>query len=99
MVLIWRYIKRCLLLVAWVLVPLVAAAAVMAINELFKRPLQKRELLPFAVLGEQAADGAYHADNVGPSLLGGIALIRGGRALDFSTGALPFRAAFSYSSS
>ena len=60
-----------------------AAAAVMAINELFRRPLQKRELLPFAVLGEQAADGAYHADNVGPSLLGGIALIRGGRDLDF----------------
>ena len=60
-----------------------AAAAVMAINELFRRPLEKRALLPFAVLGEQAADGAFHADNVGPSLLGGIALIRGGRALDF----------------
>ncbi|MEL6986553.1 MAG: homoserine kinase [Bacteroidota bacterium] len=60
-----------------------AAGAVMAINELFRRPLQKRALLPFAVLGEQAADGAYHADNVGPSLLGGIALIRGGRSLDF----------------
>jgi len=60
-----------------------AAAAVMAINELFKRPVEKRALLPFAVLGEQAADGAFHADNVGPSLLGGIALIRGGRALDF----------------
>ena len=60
-----------------------AAAAVMAINELLRRPLTKRELLPFAVLGEQVADGAYHADNVAPSLIGGMILIRDNSTLDF----------------
>ena len=59
-----------------------AAAAVMAINEILYRPLEKRELLPFAVLGEQIADGAYHADNVAPSLLGGIIFIRDNETLD-----------------
>jgi len=60
-----------------------AAAGVMLVNELLKRPLQKRELLPFAVLGEQVADGSYHADNVAPSLLGGIIFIRDNASLDF----------------
>lgn len=59
-----------------------AAGAVMAVNELLGRPLSKMELLPFAVLGEQIADGAYHADNVGPSLLGGIVLVRNNATLD-----------------
>lgn len=59
-----------------------AVAGVMAINELLRRPLTKRELLPFAVMGEQIADGAYHADNVGPSLLGGMLLIRDNPTLD-----------------
>ncbi len=59
-----------------------AAAAVMAVNELLRRPLTKRELLPFAVLGEQIADGAYHADNVAASLIGGIVLIRDNQSLD-----------------
>lgn len=59
-----------------------AVAGVMAINELLKRPLTKREILPFAVLGEQIADGAYHADNVAPSLLGGMTLIRNNEELD-----------------
>ncbi len=60
-----------------------AAGAVMAINVILKKPLTKSELLPFAVLGEQIADGAYHADNVAPSLLGGIILIRDTPSLDF----------------
>ena len=59
-----------------------AVAGVMAVNELLKRPLTKRELLPFAVEGEQIADGAYHADNVAPSLLGGLILIRDNATLD-----------------
>ena len=59
-----------------------AAAGVMLVNELLKRPLEKRELLPFAVLGEQVADGSYHADNVAPSLLGGIIFIRDNASLD-----------------
>ena len=59
-----------------------AAAGVMIINELLGKPLSKRELLPFAVLGEQIADGAYHADNVAPSLFGGMILIRDNASLD-----------------
>ncbi len=60
-----------------------AAGAVVAVNEILGSPLQREELLPFAVLGEQAADGAYHADNVGPSLLGGLLLIRDNESLDY----------------
>ena len=59
-----------------------AVGGVMAINELLGRPLTMREMLPFAVLGEQVADGSYHADNVGPSLLGGMQLIRSNATLD-----------------
>ncbi len=59
-----------------------AVGGAMAINELLDNPLTKRELLPFAVLGEQIADGAYHADNVAPSLLGGMTFIRDNNTLD-----------------
>lgn len=59
-----------------------AAGAVWAVNLLLDSPLTKKELLHFAVLGEQIADGAYHADNVAPSLLGGIVLIRENLSLD-----------------
>ncbi len=59
-----------------------AVAGVMAVNELFNCPLEKRDLLPFAVLGEQVADGSYHADNVAPSLIGGMILIRDNTSLD-----------------
>jgi homoserine kinase len=59
-----------------------AAGAVMAVNELIGRPLEKRDMLSFAVAGEQIADGAWHADNVAPSLLGGITLIRDNATLD-----------------
>ncbi len=59
-----------------------SVAGVMAVNELLRRPLTKRELLPFAVLGEQVADNAYHADNVAPSLLGGMIFIRDNPSLD-----------------
>ncbi len=54
-----------------------AVAGAMAVNELLKRPLGKRELLPFALAGESiATGGAAHADNVAPALLGGIILVR-----------------------
>ena len=59
-----------------------AAAAVVAINDILGKPLEKRELLPFAVIGEQVADGAYHADNVAPSLIGGMVFIRSNETLD-----------------
>lgn len=59
-----------------------AAAGVMAVNALLNFPLSKLDILHFAVLGEQIADGAYHADNVAPSLLGGMILIRNNQDLD-----------------
>jgi len=60
-----------------------ASAGVFAVNELLGRPLDKKELLRFAVEGEQIADGAWHGDNVAPSLYGGIILIRDNKTLDF----------------
>jgi homoserine kinase len=59
-----------------------AAGAVFAINTLLKNPLEKRDLLQFAVLGESIASGAIHADNVAPSLLGGMTLVRDSETLD-----------------
>jgi homoserine kinase len=59
-----------------------AAGAVMAVNELMRRPLEKKDLLQFAVLGESIASGAIHADNVAPSLLGGFTLVRDSESLD-----------------
>jgi homoserine kinase len=59
-----------------------AVAAVLAVSELLRTGLSKRELLPFACLGEQVASGGFHADNVAPSLLGGIILIRDNATLD-----------------
>ncbi len=59
-----------------------AVAGAMAVNELLGRPFEKRELLPFAVAGEEAADGAWHADNIAPSLLGGVILVRNNMELD-----------------
>jgi homoserine kinase len=59
-----------------------AAAALVAINHLLGEPLQRKELLPFAMEAERVACGSAHADNVAPSLLGGFVLIRGYDPLD-----------------
>ena len=53
-----------------------AVAAVVATNALFGEPLSREELLPYCLEGEALVSG-YHADNAGPSLLGGITLITG----------------------
>ena len=59
-----------------------AAAGVFAVNEFLKTGLTKYEILRFAVEGEQIADGAFHADNVAPALLGGMFMIRDNETLD-----------------
>ena len=59
-----------------------AVAGVFGVNEFLGRPYEKQELLRFATLGEQIADGSFHADNVAPSLLGGIVLVRDNQSLD-----------------
>ncbi len=53
-----------------------SVAAAVAVNELFGNPLPTRTLIDCALEGEVAASGTAHADNVAPSLLGGIVLIR-----------------------
>ena len=60
-----------------------AAGGVFAVNSYLKTGLSKTEILRFAVEGEQIADGAFHADNVAPSLLGGLIMIRDNETLDF----------------
>lgn len=59
-----------------------AVAGAMIINEMFRRPLTKRELLSFAMEGEKLASGAYHCDNVAPSLLGGLIMCRDSNTFD-----------------
>ena len=59
-----------------------AVAGVVAMNELLDCPLSRQELLPFAMEGERIASGSAHADNVGPSLMGGFVVIRSYNPLD-----------------
>jgi homoserine kinase len=59
-----------------------AVGGAYAVNLLLGSPLSKNELLPFAMHGEQLASGGFHADNVAPSLLGGIILICSNQNLD-----------------
>ena len=49
-------------------------AALVAANALLDAPLSREQLYPFAVTGEAVASGGRHGDNVGPMLLGGVAL-------------------------
>lgn len=59
-----------------------AVAALLAVNELLGKPMDRKQLLPFAVRAEELACGAAHADNVAPSLLGGFTLVRSTSPLD-----------------
>ena len=49
-----------------------AVAAAVAVNELIGTPLPVEQLLNYALAGEKYASGGLHADNVAPSLLGGL---------------------------
>lgn len=49
-----------------------AVAAAFAANALLATPLPTQELLKYALVGEQYASGGLHADNVAPSLMGGM---------------------------
>ena len=51
-----------------------AVAAAVAVNALLPEPLAKEDLLPFAMEGEAYASGGTHADNIAPSLMGGLVL-------------------------
>lgn len=54
-----------------------AVGAVVAANAVLDQPLPKIELLKFALQGEAVASGALHADNISPSLFGGLVLTVG----------------------
>ncbi len=51
-----------------------AVAATVAVNALLEQPLSAEILLPHALAGERFASGGLHADNVAPSLIGGLVL-------------------------
>ena len=53
-----------------------SAAGAVAANEILGRPLSARDVVLSAMAGECAASGTPHADNVAPSVLGGIVLVR-----------------------
>ena len=63
-------------------------AGLFAVNQLMDNKLSLRELLPFAMKGEEIACGTGHADNVAPALFGGFVLIRSYEPLDIIQ--LPF---------
>jgi homoserine kinase len=53
-----------------------SAAGAVAMNELLDRPLSQAEVVLSAMEGERAASGTPHADNVAPSVMGGVVLVR-----------------------
>ncbi|RZK52275.1 MAG: homoserine kinase, partial [Pedobacter sp.] len=57
-------------------------AGLYAINQLMGNVLTAKELVPFAMKGEELACGYGHADNVAPALMGGFVLIRSYEPLD-----------------
>lgn len=59
-----------------------AVAGAFAMNEYLKNPFERRTLLEYALDGEELASGSRHADNVAPSLLGGVILVRDNATLD-----------------
>ena len=52
-----------------------AVGGLVAANSLLKSPLPREALLKYALLGERAASGASHPDNIAPCLLGGMTLV------------------------
>lgn len=59
-----------------------SVVGVYALNKLLGSLLTDKELLPFAMQGEELACGSAHADNVAPALLGGFVLVRSYEPLD-----------------
>jgi len=54
-----------------------AVAGVVAANALLPTSLTRLEMLKFAMQGEAVASGSVHADNIAPSLFGGLVLTVG----------------------
>ncbi len=54
-----------------------AAAAAVALNDLYSRGYTREELVPVAAEGEAVVSGAAHDDNVAPALMGGFTIATG----------------------
>ena len=59
-----------------------SVAAAYAVNALFGNKIDKIDLIPACMKGEELACGAGHADNVAPSMLGSFVIIRSYNPLD-----------------
>jgi len=59
-----------------------AAAALFGINYIFDNIADSRQLISCGLKAEAAVSGAPHADNIAPSLMGGLVLIRSLTPLD-----------------
>lgn len=59
-----------------------SAGIVVAANKLLGDPCSATELVSWAMEGEKLVSGKPHADNVGPSIMGGFTVIRGYNPLD-----------------
>jgi homoserine kinase len=59
-----------------------ACGAVVAANALIGGIYSRKELVAFAMAGEQLASGSRHADNVAPCIFGGFVLVRSVDPLD-----------------
>lgn len=59
-----------------------AAGVVVCANYLLGNRFTKKELVHFAMYGEQIASQAWHADNIAPCIYGGVTLIRSNTPLD-----------------
>jgi len=53
-----------------------AVAAIVAANALLDQPLSEQQMLAYSLIGEYQASGSFHADNLAPSLRGGLTLSR-----------------------
>lgn len=51
-----------------------AAAAAVALNELYERDYSREELVPIAAEGEAVVSGDAHDDNVAPAIMGGFTI-------------------------
>lgn len=60
-----------------------ATATAVLVNEMLNRPFEKRDLITFALEGEEIASGSRHGDNVIPAMIGGLILVRDIHQLDY----------------
>jgi homoserine kinase len=53
-----------------------SVGAIFGVNELLGSPLQRKDMVKFAMEGERIACGSAHADNTAPAMMGGFILVQ-----------------------